>query len=85
MLKKTPLSESLFYKVPALRPATLLKRILQYSCFPVNFLQLRRIEKLRTVEKDFPRKRFFFSSAAIHNVFYGIDTIKALSRFPGKH
>ena len=38
----------------------------------------------KKVEEDFPRKGFFFAGPAVHTVLYGIDTLKMLSRFPGK-
>ena len=41
--RKTPVPESLFFnKVAGLRPATLLKKKLWHSCFPVNFAEFLR-------------------------------------------
>ena len=40
--RKSHVSESLFNKVTALRPATLLKKWLQHRCFPVNFATFLR-------------------------------------------
>ena len=40
--RKTPGSESLFNKVAALRPVTLLKRRLCHGCFPVNLWKFLR-------------------------------------------
>ena len=41
--RKTPVPESLFFdKVTGLRPVTLLKNKLWYSCFPVNFVKFSR-------------------------------------------
>ena len=37
--RKTPVPESLFNKVAALRPATLLKKRLWHRYFPVNFVK----------------------------------------------
>ena len=38
--RKTPVAESLFNKVPALRPATLLKKRLWHRCSPVRLFFL---------------------------------------------
>ena len=35
--RKKPVQESLFFKIPGLRPATLLKRRIRHRCFPVTF------------------------------------------------
>ena len=40
--RKTPVPESLFYKVSGLRPATLSKKRLRHRCFPVNFVKFLR-------------------------------------------
>ena len=40
--RKTPVPEPLFDKVAGLRPATLLKKRLWHSCFPVNFAKFPR-------------------------------------------
>ena len=40
--RKTPVSESLFNKVPGLRPATLFKKRIWHRCFTVNFVKFLR-------------------------------------------
>ena len=40
--RKTPMPESLFYKVAGLRPTTLLKKRLWHRCFSVNFEKFLR-------------------------------------------
>ena len=45
--RKTPVPESFFNKIADLRPATLLKKKLWHSCFPVNFAKFLRTHFLQ--------------------------------------
>ena len=71
------LCQSFFFnKVPALRPATLLKRRIWHRCFPVNFVKFLRtpffIEHLwTTVSED----RFFMPWLKQENARTGITKI----------
>ena len=51
--------ESLFHKVVGLQPAVLLKKILQLSCFPVNFHKFLKSVFHRTSQGDHFLKFFF--------------------------
>ena len=47
--RKTPVLESLFTNVAGLRPATLLKKILQHWCFPMKFVRFLGTSILKNI------------------------------------
>ena len=60
--KKTPAPETLFNKVVALRPATLLKKSLLHRCFPMNFAKFLRTCFLHNTSERLLRKHLQWGS-----------------------